>query len=1054
MSDDYRYNIRNVSQKEIYDSYMGILRISPINIGDENENLIDDPTIFLNDLKYNKEVFLSSSNGERFCVNFVPYAFKTSNIKISPNDQGSNKDIINIATDTTSGDVMVSKSFTSRRTIRLIDDENNDPDNKLLIYTRDGILLYPSESPRDTNYFNDGNKYDLFDKNDTSTPRFNQVNSNLLKSDYYDKIYTGNNCVSDDKKVKINKKEIFQLNEDNKKVPILYTHDYVLGHTKQNNKKLDDNNIKAIIGNDDKNWYNKIYNNNQDECNVTKLSWSRIDNLIWGCLEKTLTGGIRNTKYEYIKNSSDDIYSKSKITLGGEGNIYDNTITDKLISENSAPLLGNGVQPGMIVYHAMPFHRYWFHRCRQILANDEINNKTTSEINDIKKYSSGDDNSAITKAVNNFPSSHHSLVRDYALCNGKAVKYDNFPNLNLENDKLFSKNNNGSYSDISQKTQKSSNTYDALCASSHETDSNSSNFIKLPNLFNFNEKYPRYIRGLNWSINNTKDAIVSFGKSNDTQKMEGITAENKKRISYYYKDDDDEETLKIIKSTNIWGDYSRAIVKNFTNVDKVNYFSFDHLAKRNPHYHLLFGDTLSSKTDEKPNPFFNKKDCIIAYHEAHGNADVDLIPTGRLAERIAFRRVTNAYKQYIYPLTKSLSGSSLTFTTWDNDRLHEFRNGTSNKYKKTFKKMHVGFLTSRIIGNNIHQPDDNFKSDLLYHEWLKYHFKKEEKYFVGFQPVKTCGLYMFNWHFTPFSMNQPSNVNSRGIYIPWKDIFNSVTNDISSYNDGTDNNNECVSYENFYNYINTNKDAFGYYDANGDWHSLIHGMIPIDKKSAEPSELQKYYTLDDIKEYRRHRYRLRQLVTKMNESEGIYPISKAGFASFTIKTNHRWKRKGSHTDTEVGDMLKFDVASYQFRSPASFTVTDDIKEYEINTQNVNSNISEDSNESTSTNDSEENDTDENDTINYDWRTMTSLQYYNCDKLGCGDLSKLDESLYIDRNNLPKSDENYNVTNNVTDIWKKTNQSFTEILNYGNQRIEVDTKSPYPSTLNLLPLIRI
>ena len=37
-----RYNIRNVAQKEIYDSYMGILRISP----NENEigEIIDDPT--------------------------------------------------------------------------------------------------------------------------------------------------------------------------------------------------------------------------------------------------------------------------------------------------------------------------------------------------------------------------------------------------------------------------------------------------------------------------------------------------------------------------------------------------------------------------------------------------------------------------------------------------------------------------------------------------------------------------------------------------------------------------------------------------------------------------------------------------------------------------------------------------------------------------------------------------------------------------------------------------------------------------------------------------
>lgn len=41
-----RYNIRNVSQREIYDSYMGILRISPNIINGKWE---DDPTELLTD---------------------------------------------------------------------------------------------------------------------------------------------------------------------------------------------------------------------------------------------------------------------------------------------------------------------------------------------------------------------------------------------------------------------------------------------------------------------------------------------------------------------------------------------------------------------------------------------------------------------------------------------------------------------------------------------------------------------------------------------------------------------------------------------------------------------------------------------------------------------------------------------------------------------------------------------------------------------------------------------------------------------------------------------
>jgi hypothetical protein len=40
-----------------------------------------------------------------------------------------------------------------------------------------------------------------------------------------------------------------------------------------------------------------------------------------------------------------------------------------LDAQRYSPILGQGYQQGLITYHAMPFHRYWFHRCRQALAN-------------------------------------------------------------------------------------------------------------------------------------------------------------------------------------------------------------------------------------------------------------------------------------------------------------------------------------------------------------------------------------------------------------------------------------------------------------------------------------------------------------------------------------------------------------------------------------------------------------------------------------------------------------------------------------------------------------
>jgi hypothetical protein len=41
------FSVRDVSQKQIYDSYMGILRISPNKINNKD---VDDPTTILNTL--------------------------------------------------------------------------------------------------------------------------------------------------------------------------------------------------------------------------------------------------------------------------------------------------------------------------------------------------------------------------------------------------------------------------------------------------------------------------------------------------------------------------------------------------------------------------------------------------------------------------------------------------------------------------------------------------------------------------------------------------------------------------------------------------------------------------------------------------------------------------------------------------------------------------------------------------------------------------------------------------------------------------------------------
>ena len=102
MAETERYNTRNVAQKEVYDSYMGILRISPISLNDSD---IDDPTQFVNAL-YDEEkqermkIILSDSDGNVLPVKFSPRAFEQKVTLPVSNGLSSDTtvDVINMAT--------------------------------------------------------------------------------------------------------------------------------------------------------------------------------------------------------------------------------------------------------------------------------------------------------------------------------------------------------------------------------------------------------------------------------------------------------------------------------------------------------------------------------------------------------------------------------------------------------------------------------------------------------------------------------------------------------------------------------------------------------------------------------------------------------------------------------------------------------------------------------------------------------------------------------------------------------------------------------------------
>lgn len=182
--------------------------------------------------------------------------------------------------------------------------------------------------------------------------------------------------------------------------------------------------------------------------------------------------------------------------------------------------------------------------------------------------------------------------------------------------------------------------------------------------------------------------------------------------------------------------------------------------------------------------------------------------------------------------------------------------------------------------------------------------------------------------------------------------------------------------------------------------------------------------------YRSERNKRKQLVIKLNESEGLFPLSPYGGPSF-FKTVHRhwWqrKKKGRGYDGEEGSLTKQNVATYKLQGAVFNYSTNEDGEYDVKKL---------------------------DDGTYHWRTLTSLQYWDCNKLGAGDIGAIENEKYLKRDTIPPTANDYYNYHNVTDIWRKESEQKSEELTYGSTTTKVDTSSPYPSFLNLIPLIRL
>ena len=656
------------------------------------------------------KIILSDSDGNKLPIVFIPKAFST-NVLLKKQESGAEvrefKDIVNLTTYSDT-DIHISTKFTARSTVRLINPK--DKISKLMIISgcspntlnttvdADKILIYPIENPNDDHFFNYRNSEKLFDPAITNKPRHEQMEENLLNwsldrykqliskhktrikemySDYKNssdakkKEYATN---GEDPQVKVAGKYINTYNNDNEEIPVLYTHDYILGHYDGHALPKDKDKFSEVS---DK-WCGADHK--AANAAITKLSWIRFDNLVWEALDEVLSGKVRHTKgrYDMLGESGVNNYSISDTLFGSKATEEGNctlSSSDTTFLNDTAPLLGKGVQEGMIMYHAMPFHRFWFHRCRQIVYNmkrwETLHNnaETGNTVTDWKTYGEGNisedidvikdayDNDLITPCCKASITPHHSLVKDFLLCNGSEVSFYNFPNINLSNYNLLKIDNPGKEAEVEidkttgtrtyfperslNDTSSLSQTWITGTYKALQSTSGSNGKIKLPNLYSFTEAYPRFIRGFNWEYDKEEEEnTVSFNTDAD---FASVLKQEKEDWKYKLHSAEmvDEGNVEEANPTDIHNDVGIDIQKPFTEYG-LYYFNYDYLTPHKKHYHNLWSGNQASngKGDWTGiiNVIHGRNSNTTIYHE---KAKKDSFTCGGLTENYVFADPNN-----------------------------------------------------------------------------------------------------------------------------------------------------------------------------------------------------------------------------------------------------------------------------------------------------------------------------------------------------------------------------------------------------------------------------
>lgn len=497
-------SLRDVGNEQIYDSYMGILRISPSKLDNQ---LTDSMSLFLSnpitEEDSERQAILSDSDGTKIGAYFTTKV-RTTKVK-NASGKEEEQDVINVVTHATTH-LFSSNSLNIRSTL-IVNKENQEKKiSPIQIYheseSKPGIfdvLLYPIDSPNDASYFNAENKLNLIDYNNSKDvhTQLNEALYNQPKSWYDSKI-------TSEHQVKIGNDFIYTQNKFYEQVPILYTKDYILGQYRGHTARVTDDIKTKLV--DGAVGPERLENNNSL---VTKLSFIRLDSLVWDVLHEALEGDLRHSDGRY-----------SFLGIGENESISERLFNSINPPAENAPILGTGISPGIVMNHVMPFRRFIFHVLRQEVRNsaDEGNNYQNLR-NGVKQYVEAN---KITPVAKLDPGFVNPLTKEFVICDGKELTYENYPSINTDNKSLFQHNEKGVVKRDANtkkplKATTKSDIYNALAASNNSTAPDAyKGKVVVPSLLALNQKSPRYIRGLNWietSHENNPDKIINFSET-------------------------------------------------------------------------------------------------------------------------------------------------------------------------------------------------------------------------------------------------------------------------------------------------------------------------------------------------------------------------------------------------------------------------------------------------------------------------------------------------------------------------------------------------------------